>query len=90
MEKKTLEHLATLARLRIQEDEYVELETQIGAIVSFVDQVSSLSVEQKTQSVGAVSNVARLDESVLYPDASGLVQASTNNDGSFIKVPKIL
>ncbi len=90
MEKQTLEKLADLARLNIQPEEYAELETQINGIISLVDTVQHVSIEKKDSVAGAQINVARADTVESYTDPKVLVQASSGNDGEFIKVPKVL
>jgi aspartyl-tRNA(Asn)/glutamyl-tRNA(Gln) amidotransferase subunit C len=91
MEKQTLEKLADLARLNIQPEEYAELETQINGIISLVDTVQHVSIEKKDSgAAGTQINVARADTVESYTDPKILVQASSGNDGEFIKVPKVL
>ena len=69
--------------------EYAELEAQIGGIISLVDTVQQVSIDKKESTPGAQINIARADTVESYENPNALVQASSGNDGEFIKVPKV-
>lgn len=93
MEKKDIEHLAHLARIRLADDEAVSLASDITKIIGYVSEIDEIAAEGSAQKeVGPLHNVMRKDgephESGIYTE--DLLRAAPERSGQYIKVKKIL
>jgi aspartyl-tRNA(Asn)/glutamyl-tRNA(Gln) amidotransferase subunit C len=87
-----VEHVATLARLALAEDEIEQFTEQLGVILEHAEDVASLELEgvEPTAHPLPLSNVLRLDEVRPCLDREEvLAQAPAAEDGRF-RVPRIL
>ncbi len=93
---KELEKLATLARIKLTEEDKTSLVKEFDSILGYIDQLKKVDVSLDSASrVGDVKNVARLD--VIDLDEAGHVDArerlldeAPDREGDFIAVKKIL
>lgn len=94
MKRTDIEHLATLARLRLTEDEMTHFETELSSIMSYVSTVSDIAegVEGGAQKIGAVYNVFRQDEVTNQPEefTKDIMAEMPHTAGRFLAVKKIL
>lgn len=94
MKRADIEHLATLARIRLTEDELSALETDLSSIVAYVSAVQALAGDEvdQTPQVGARHNVFRGDEITNEPDehTKAILAEMPHTEGRFLKVKKIL
>lgn len=85
--------LAHLSGISINDDEAVRLQTELGAILNYVEQLNELDTEGvvPTYQVTGLEHVARRDEVINYGvDQQALMaNAPDQKDGQF-KVPKVL
>lgn len=93
MEKKDIQHLATLARIRISESEADSLTEDIQSVLSYVSKVNDITADiSLTKKMGARFNIFRNDEvgnaSNEYTDA--LLQEAPSVKGRHLAVKKIL
>ncbi len=92
LSKDDIAHLATLARLDVAPEEIAKLETQLGAILGYVSEISNVEVPSSVRELSAHRNVVRGDtitnEAGSYTDAI-LANAPKTQDG-FVVVKKIL
>jgi aspartyl-tRNA(Asn)/glutamyl-tRNA(Gln) amidotransferase subunit C len=94
LEKKEIEHIASLARLQLTEEESKIYGEQLSHILNYIDQlkeVDTTGVEPTAQVTGLV-DVMRTDEVVTWEQEEtdkALAQA-LEKDGKQIKVKKIL
>lgn len=93
MEKKDIEHLALLARIRLTETEAQALAGDITKILGYVSEINSITADTDTEKkVGSLHSVMREDgephEPGIYTEA--LLSAAPERDGQYIKVKKIL
>jgi aspartyl-tRNA(Asn)/glutamyl-tRNA(Gln) amidotransferase subunit C len=87
-----VEHVATLARLALTDDEVEEFTEQLGVILEHAEDVASLDLEgvEPTAHPLPLSNVLRPDEVRPGVDRDEvLAQAPAAEDGRF-RVPRIL
>lgn len=87
-----VKHVAHLARLAITEDEAVNFQKQLDAIITFSEQLSELDTEnvEPTSHVLDIKNVLREDVSKEgLPQELVLKNAPDHQDGQ-IKVPPII
>ncbi len=89
--REEVEHVARLARLHFAEEELVRLQSELGRIIGYVEQLAELDLSgvQGTSHAVAVKNVMRPDE-----PAPGLTQAEATATGPVVErgqfvVPRI-
>ena len=90
--RKEVEHVATLAHLKLDEAEIATFTGQMDAILSYVDKLSELDTEGIIPTSHAVpmENAFRPDEiSPSLGTAKALANAPERADG-FFKVPKVI
>lgn len=90
---KELEHLATLSRIKLTEDDKKSLVKEFDSILGYIDQLKKVDVSIDAESrVGAVKNVARADqaEPVTAEDRERLLKAIPDREGDFVAVKKII
>lgn len=88
-----LEHLATLSRIKLTEEDKKSLITEFDSILTYVDQLKKVDVSMDAAGrVGAVKNVTRRDvaESINEADREGLLKEAPNRVGNFVAVKKII
>ncbi len=88
-----LEKLATLARIKLTDDDKSSLIKEFDSILSYVDQLKKVDVSLDTEGrVGAVKNVARPDEvhSTSSTDREDLLNEAPDREGDFIAVKKMI
>jgi aspartyl-tRNA(Asn)/glutamyl-tRNA(Gln) amidotransferase subunit C len=92
MTKEEVLQLASLARIRLSNDEIEVFQRDFDAILGYVDAVREIAAEETPRQVGPVGNVLRDDvethEPGKYTDA--LLAAAPERDGAYVKVKKIL
>jgi len=90
--KKTINHVANLARLNLKEEEVNTLLSQMGDILTYMDKLNSLDTSnvKPMEHVKPISNVFRDD--IVAPSFNRddiLDNAPEKEDGAF-SVPKIM
>lgn len=94
MKKADIEHLASLARLRLSEDELNNFENELSSILDYVGQVSQMVADQTDSEpqVGARYNVFRADEVTNQPNeyTEAILDEMPNTADRFMSVKKIL
>ena len=87
-----LQKLALLARLKLSDEEVQQLGPQIGQILDFVDQLSSLDTTGVEPMTTAMDVVNRIRPDVLHDNLS--VEAALSNspchDDTYFLVPPVL
>ena len=88
-----LKHIARLARLHLTGEEIRFFETQVGAILSFVEklnEVKGLENVQPTSHPLSLSNVFREDLVGPSIDIEAFLKHAPQSKGRFFQVPKII
>ncbi len=88
-----LEKLATLARIKLTDEDKKSLVTEFDSILSYVDQLKKVEVSLDAEGrVGAVKNVMRPDvvENTSAVDREALLNEAPDREGDFIAVKKII
>ncbi len=93
MERKDIEHLAKLARIKLTDTEAHALAADITGILGYVSEINEITASASGEKkVGTLHNVMREDgephEPGIYTEA--LLDAAPERDGQYIKVKKIL
>lgn len=93
MTKEEIQHLGTLARIKLTDAEVEKLSGEFSAILEYVSTINDVvkdgSLEKK---VGPVFNVFREDEVSNEPGSytEALLSEMPEKDGRYLKVKKIL
>lgn len=90
---KELDHLATLARIKLSDAEKKSLLKEFDSIIGYIDQLKKVKVSMESEGrIGAVKNVMRPDvvESISPEDRERLLKEAPDRKGDFIAVKKIL
>lgn len=92
IDREQVRKVALLARLELTADEEAQFTTQLGSILDYIQQLSTLDVSDVPPTTRAidVSNVTREDELQPYPDREAILNSAPEQEGDFFKVPKIL
>lgn len=93
LKKEDIEHLATLARVSVSDEEKEEFVTQLDAVLEYVSELSRVvTKEDATPKVGVLRNAMRPDENPYeggtFTDAI-LANAPHVQDG-YVKVGQIM
>jgi aspartyl-tRNA(Asn)/glutamyl-tRNA(Gln) amidotransferase subunit C len=90
---KELEHLATLARIELREDDKTSLVKEFDSILGYIDQLKKVKVDMDAAGrVGAVKNIVREDvvANTTPEDRERLLEEAPDREGDFIAVKKII
>ena len=93
MQKEDIEHLATLARIELSEEEIAKLGEEFTAILGYVEQLNDILADaEEEKEVGLHYNVLREDTDPHEPGiyTEKLLDAAPKRDGAYISVKKIL
>lgn len=94
MKREEIEHLASLARLRLTDEELTRFEGELSSIIEYVGVVSEIAAEDADAEpqVGAVHNVFRPDEVRNHPDqyTEDILNEMPRTEGRYLAVKKIL
>lgn len=93
MNRADIEHLASLARMRLTETELEQFAAEIPAIVEYVSAVKEIAEDTDTEpNPGVRPNVFRLDEITNEPNqfSEDILAEMPHSDGRFLSVKKIL
>lgn len=94
MKKDDVAHLASLARIKMSDQELASLEEDLNSIVSYVSVISDIAgdVNQTTPTAGSLRNVFRADVVTNEADefTNDLLAEMPDTNGRYMKVQKIL
>ena len=89
-----IEHLAKLARIKLDDTEKQSLAGEIDAILAYVDQIKKATVDTDFTPVpGLISNVTRSDVADTAKSASlreAILGEAPSHEGDFVMVKKII
>jgi aspartyl-tRNA(Asn)/glutamyl-tRNA(Gln) amidotransferase subunit C len=91
--RDNVQHLAQLSSLQLSDDEIDGLQTDIGNILGYVEQLSELNTDgvEPTYAVSDLENVWREDKVDNYGiDRDTLLALAPDSSSAQIKVPKVL
>ena len=91
IEKADIEHVAQLARLKLNETEEQKFTQEIGEILNYVDelgQIQEKDVEPISQ-ISGLKNVARPDEITNANDRDNLLSNTPEKNDGYIKVKQV-
>lgn len=91
--RDTVLHLAHLSSLQLEDDEVTALQTDIGNILTYVEQLDQLDTTgvEPTYQVTGLQNVWRSDDVIDYGiSREQLLELTPEHAANSIKVPKVL
>ncbi|MCR4275471.1 MAG: Asp-tRNA(Asn)/Glu-tRNA(Gln) amidotransferase subunit GatC [Candidatus Wolfebacteria bacterium] len=93
IDKKTLEHLADLARIKITEKEEDKLVEDLKKILNFFEELRELDTEKIPPMAGGtdLKNTTREDETnkELVKNRDILINSFPEKEGDFLKIPPV-
>lgn len=90
--KIDVEHVATLARLKLTSEETDKFTSEIGEILGYAEELSKADTSKIlgiNRTGSALSNIARLDRITNANDRENLLSNAPAEKNGFIKVKKI-
>ena len=92
VDEKLLDYLARLSRLRLTDEEKKVIAPQLKDIVSYVEKLSEVNVDDVPQMdhILNVKDVYREDESKESFPREEILKNAPSTDGEFFQVPKII
>ena len=92
LNKDDVRYIASLARIHVAEDELEGFTKNLENIISYVDQLNELNVEnvEPTSHVLNLENVFRKDEMKPSAARDEALKHAPLTDGKFFKVPKVV
>jgi aspartyl-tRNA(Asn)/glutamyl-tRNA(Gln) amidotransferase subunit C len=93
MNRDDIKHLASLARIRLEDSELEQFEAELPAIIDYVSAVNSIADEVDIQpNPGVRPNIFREDTITNEPNqfTKDMVAQMPHSEGRFLSVKKIL
>ena len=90
--KEQVEHIASLARLRLEEDEFGDVVDKLSRIVDFVDQLQAAPTDDVLPMAHPLDMSQRLRaDEITEPDQRDYVQQNApETDAGYYLVPKVI
>lgn len=90
--RESVQRVATLARLRLTDDEEHDLTEQLDRILTYMDQLDQLDTTNVDLFRHEIDHMSALREDRVanHPDADALLANAPERDETFFKVPKII
>ncbi len=92
IDKKTVEHLAKLSRLRFSDNELVSFTKSLDDIFQYANSLQKVNTDGISPSAHAIplQNVFKEDEVITYKDIDKLLDNCADVENHCFKVPRIL
>ncbi len=92
--KKEIEHIAKLARIRLTSEEEERMAKQLGSILGYFEKLNELKTDDVEPAVRAIGleNVLRPDEPALHSDAAisqKLIALTPDKKDNYLKVKNV-
>ncbi|HOC03215.1 MAG TPA: Asp-tRNA(Asn)/Glu-tRNA(Gln) amidotransferase subunit GatC [bacterium] len=92
IDRKTVNYLAKLARIRIDETQMDSIVSDLATIISYVSQLNQINTEdvQPAKHVLPFHNISRKDNIKPSLPLEDVLKNAPEKTGNFFKVPKII
>lgn len=92
VDKKTVEHVAQLARIDISQNEKEYFGSQLSKILDFIDKLKDLNVDgvEPLRNLYSDRNIFRLDEPEISPSREDILKNSPQLQDGCFKVPPVI
>jgi len=92
LDAATIRRIATLARIRVEEDELASLATELNGILGWIEQLNEVNVDGIEPLTGAQQMALKMREDVVtdgsYPEK--VLANAPDRAGDFYAVPKVV
>jgi aspartyl-tRNA(Asn)/glutamyl-tRNA(Gln) amidotransferase subunit C len=92
LDPATVRRIASLARIRVEEAEIATLQTELNAILGWIEQLNEVDVEGVEPLTGAAQMALKMREDAVtdggYPDR--VLANAPERAGDFFAVPKVV
>ena len=91
-DKKSVEYVANLARIRITSEEKDSLEEQLSKIIGYIDKLKELDVEgvEPLRGASISRDVFREDKVIPSNCREDILKNSPSREGDYFKIPKVI
>jgi len=91
-DKKSVEYVANLARIRITAEEKDSLEEQLSKIIGYIDKLKELDVEgvEPLRGASISRDVFREDKVIPSNCREDILKNSPSREGDYFKIPKVI
>lgn len=92
IDRKTVDHVAVLARLALSEQERQQLQEQLSTILEHINAIGEADTSQvpATAHLLPLTNVMRADDPLQFPGTQELVDRAPAHEGPYIRVRAVL
>ncbi len=92
IDPKSIEHIAKLARIDLDEGELEYFSSQLSKIVSYIAKINQLESKDAPDAFSphGHTNVYRDDKVIKFDNREGLVKIFPAREEGFIKIPKVI
>ena len=92
LDPATVRRIASLARIRVEESEIAALQTELGGILGWIEQLNEVNVDNIAPLTGAAQMAMRLRPDAVtdggYPEK--VLANAPDRAGDFFAVPKVV
>ena len=91
-DKKSVEYVANLARIRITSEEKDSLAEQLSKIIGYIDKLKELDVEgvEPLRGASISRDVFREDKVIPSNCREDILKNSPSREGDYFKIPKVI
>ena len=93
IDKKTVEHVALLSRLKLNEEELSLYSRQLASILSYIDKLNEIDTKDTpptSHALNTLKNVFRKDEVRPSLSVDESLANAPERKGDFFKIPKVI
>jgi len=92
VDKDTVKRIAKLARLSLDEEQIAAMETELNALISWVEQLQEVDVDGVAPLTSVVESRLKMREDVVTDGgyAADLMKNAPLSEGNFFVVPKVV
>ena len=92
LDPATVRRIASLARIRVEEDEVLRLQSELNGILGWIEQLNEVNVDGIAPLTGGAQMALRLREDAVtdgnYTDK--ILANAPDREGNFFAVPKVV
>lgn len=92
LDPATVRRIASLARIRVEEDEVLRLQSELNGILGWIEQLNEVNVDGVEPLAGGAQMALRLREDAVtdggYPEK--VLANAPDREGNFFAVPKVV
>jgi len=93
IDKKTVQHVALLSRLELDDDELALYSKQLASIVSYIGKLNEIDTEAvhpTSHPLVTLKNVFRIDALKKSLELDEVLRNAPSKEGDFFKVPQVI